>query len=306
MGRLKNYLTKKPTKDDVIVFDGEGGTFKIPLGDIAGALDCKGIAGFHNSIYRGANLKERWGISDDKAIADEVCNRIASGDFTDLFVGDYWSATITSEYGTETVEIVLAGFDVYMNSIPEYEPENDDYNPITRHHAVCVTRKNLATPQKMNNTHTTAGGYAESLMNKTILPKYAVGFNEALNGHIIEICDSVTTDMNADYQNVNCAWLQGAADGWDYGTDNIMHLTLLTERELYGAPAYSGAPDEVGFETSQLPLFRLNPAAKITGSWYWLKDIASSPDFCRCDALGGADYCGAGLSGGVRPRFLIG
>lgn len=295
-----------PNKDDIVIVDGGKGTIKVPLGDLCGVLGVRGIAGFHNSIYRGVNLKERWGISDDKAIADEVCKRIKDGSFDDLFVGDYWSATITSEYGTETVEIVLAGFDVYLHSIPEYFPDEDDYNPIDRHHAVCVTRKNLAKTQKMNNSHTTEGGYANCLMNQTILPAYAIGFNAALNGHIIEICDSVTTDMNPDYKNVNCDWLEGTADGWDYSTDYHMHLTLLTEREVYGAPAYSGAPDEVGFETSQLPLFRLDPSAKITGSWYWLKDIASSQYFCDVHGDGYASYYYAGATYGVRPRFLIG
>lgn len=306
MVRIKDLTAATPGKDDVIVFDGEGGTFKIPLGDIAGALDCKGIAGFHNSIYRGANLKERWGITDDKGIADEVCRRIANGSFEDIFVGDWWTATITTEFGTETVEIVLAGFDVYMASICEYEPENDDYNPIARHHAVCVTKKPLTESHRMHSEYTPTGGYRETEIHTTTLPKYATALNTVLNGHIIEICDAFSYDLDPSLTSANAPDITGAMTSWSYDSSYPTHLTLLTERELYGAPAYSSGSCEVGFETSQLPLFRLNPAAKITGSWYWLKDVAGTDFFCLCDDNGNAYYTPVNNSGGVRPRFLIG
>ena len=306
MSRIKDFGQRNPSKEDCIIFDGENGTFKISLGDIGGVFDVKGVAGLHNSIYRGADLKKRFGIDDDKAIADEVQKRIADGSFNDLFVGDYWSATINSTYGTETVEIVLAGFDVYLNSIPEYLSSEDDYSIIKRHHAVCVTRKQLAQTQQMNSSSTTSGGYSGSAMFKTVLPAYAIGFQAALNNHIIELCDSVTTSVDTSAQNANHPALTGAADGWDYSTDYRMHLTLLTEREVYGAPAFSSSAYDVGFETSQLPLFRLDPSAKITGSWYWLKDVASSSDFCSVNGSGVVDCNGATNSDGVRPRFLIG
>lgn len=299
MGRIKDYLTKKPKKDDVIVFDGEGGTFKIPLGDFAGVLDCKGIAGFHNSIYRGANLKERWGISDDKAIANEVCRRIADGSFDDLFVGDYWSATISSAYGTETVEIVLAGFDVYMNCFG---------NDLTQHHAVVVTRDCLKTTHRMNASHTTSGGFGECEMFTTTLPKYAAALQTSLSGHILTFDEYHSCNVDDTLTNANYEGMSGATDDWsEYSTT----LSLLSEQELYGCSVWTSSGYDVCQAKSQLPLFRLNPGmiqAKRQGSrqWYWLKNVASSTTFCGCNGGGGAGYGSAGFSYGVRPRFLIG
>lgn len=307
MARINELTAVTPGKDDVIVVDGEGGTHKVPLGDLAGIVNVRGIAGFHNSIFRGANLKERFGISDDKAIAREVAKRIASGDFTDLFVGDYWPATITTEYGTEAVEIVLAGFDVYMKSICKYLPEDDDYELLNQHHAVAVTRKDLTKKHRMHaTTPIPTDGYYRTEMNTTTLPKYAAAFDEVLDGHIIEICDTYSYDIDASLANANAPDLLGATTSWDYSSDFHTKLTLLTERELYGAPAYSCSGCEVGFETSQLPLFRLDPASKITGYWYWLKDVASARCFCLCDDRGNAVCTVATYAYGVRPRFLIG
>lgn len=294
MARIKNLPTATPGKDDVIVIDGEGGTRKVPLGDLAALVGKTGIAGFHNSVYRGANLKERFGINDDKALADEVSRRIADGSFDDLFVGDYFTITITSNYGTENVDVVLAGFDVYLGSFDEW---------IEYHHAVCVTRGKLHTNHKMNATHTTDGAYEGSEMCRVVLPAYATAFNSALNGHVKTVCDSVTCSMDSTKINSSESSLTGASEDWE---SYDLQLSLLTERELFGSPVYSSSAYDVGYETSQLPLFRLNPASKAVGDWYWLKDVASAQYFCNCGGDGSASYSSAGIAYGVRPRFLIG
>lgn len=305
--RIKDLPTATPNKDSFVVIDGENGAHKVPLGALAGIVGRGSIAGFHNSIFRGENLKERFGISEDKAIAAEVSKRIADGSFDDLFIGDYWPVTITTEFGTETVEIVLAGFDVYMGSIYEYFPDEEDCDRLARHHAVCVTKKQFAKTHRMHTTSSIpSDGYRKCEIHTTTLPKYATALNEVLDNHIIEICDTFSYDLDSSLENANAPELSGVMTSWDYDSEYPTHLTLLTERELYGAPAYSSGPCEVGFETSQLPLFRLDPSAKITGSWYWLKDVACSSAFCGCSNYGLANCYYAGDSGGVRPRFLIG
>lgn len=307
---IKDLQKGTPSKTQSLVHDGDDGTKRIEFADLmAAVLGTTNLteAGFHNSIYRGANLKERFGISDDKALADEVYSRIADGSFRDLYVGDYWPVTITTEYGTEEVTNVLAGFDVYLNSMYEYDPANTDYNLLTRHHAVVVTKKQFAKSHKMHpTTPIPSDGYRACEIHTTTLPKYAAALQTALNGHIIEVCDTFAYDRDDTLHNANAPDLTGVMTSWDYDSSYPAHLTLLTERELYGAPAYSSGPNEVGFETSQLPLFRLNPASKITGGWYWLRDTASAYYFCYCSSYGSANCHDAGNAGGVRPRFLIG
>lgn len=307
---IKDLEKGTPSKTQSLVHDGAEGTKRIEFAELLStALGLTDIteAGFHNSIYRGANLKERFGISDDKALADEVSRRIANGSFEDLYVGDYWPATITTEFGTETVEIVLAGFDIYMGSIYEYRRADDDYDPINRHHAVCVTKKQFAKNHKMHpTTPIPSDGYRATEMYTTTMPKYATAMQTALNGHIIEICDTYAYDIDSSLVSAGAPDLNGATTSWDYDTAYPSLLNPLTEREVYGAPVFSCSAYEAGFETSQLPLFRLNPAAKITGNWYWLKDVAGAGYFCSVGNFGGADCNGAFNTGGVRPRFLIG
>lgn len=54
-------------------------------------------AAAHNSIYRGKNLTNVYTV-------DEICQRISAGTFKDLYVGDYFDISITTDLGgTETV-----------------------------------------------------------------------------------------------------------------------------------------------------------------------------------------------------------
>ena len=81
-------------------------------------------AAAHNSIYRGKNLTDVYTV-------DEICQRISTGTFEDLYIGDYFDISITTSLGgTETVRCVLAGFDIMWN--------NGD-TAFTKHHAVILS-----------------------------------------------------------------------------------------------------------------------------------------------------------------------
>lgn len=299
MARIKDLSQVTPNKDDFVVIDGNNGVHKVPLGDLAGVVGATGIAGFHNSIYRGKDITA---YHTDGTLGE----RISSGTFEDLFIGDYFTITITTEYGTETVDCVLAGFDIYMGSVREYFPSLDDCDALERHHVVCVTRDKFRTNHRIQPSGVSYDGYYQCELHTTTLPKYANAMKAVLGDHLIEVCDWYSYDINSEYKNVNYEGLTGATDSGDYGTDFHAHLIPLTERELYGAPAFSCSPYEIGFETAQLPLFRLNPAMKAIGNWYWLKDYAGSGVFCICYDDGYPTYSNAGNSCGVRPRFIIG
>lgn len=74
---------------------------------------------------------------------DEICQRISAGTFKDLYVGDYFDISITTDLGgAETVRCILAGFDVFWN--------NGD-TAFTKHHAVIVPKDCFKTKSVMNN-----------------------------------------------------------------------------------------------------------------------------------------------------------
>lgn len=307
MGRVKDLPTGNPSKEAFLLYDSESnGTKKVPIADLAlAALKTSNhnAAGFHNSIYRGVNLKTHWGLSTDAAVVNKVVENIQNGTFEDLFIGDYFNVSMTTSFGgTENVVCVIAGFDIYLNC-------GDGDNYLKQHHAIIVPRDCFATTSQMNSSHTTNNAYKGSAMYQNILPIYASALQTALNNKIINHRELLSKSMNANTPSGAYSAWNGASSDWEW-TDSL--IELMSEPEVYGCRVLSSSFYDIGIAKSQLPLFRLNPGmiqANRTGAgrqWYWLKAVAGSTIFCYVGNDGLADCSNAGYSGGVRPRFLIG
>ena len=202
---------------------------------------------------------------------------IQAGTFEDLFIGDYW--TING------INWRIAAFDYYLASdMPD-------------HHAVIVPDTSLYTA-KMNASSTTSGGYAGSQMRTTNLATAKTTINNAFGSdHVLTFAEplvnAVSSGMPSGISTYECT------------------VELMTERQVYGSPIFSGCP--WGSSTvpalntkdrTQFPLFALNPYMASL-SWYWLRDIVSDSNFaCSNGAIAG--YASAAYeSGGVRPYFCI-
>lgn len=256
-----------------------------------------------NNIYRGKNLTNIYTI-------DEICARIANGTFEDLYIGDYFDITITTEYSaSEKIRCVIAGFDVFLF--------NGD-TPLTSHHAVIIMKNCFAKAHKMNPTNTTEGGYVGSDMYKTVLPKYATAIETVLGSHFLTYRNLLTTSVNSSVSNPRAggnSWGAGVASNWGWYDTS---LCLLNEINVYGSISWSSSGYDVGIQNFQLPLFKLDPSAKMcriggvdnvtstTRNWWWLRDIVSSSYFAGVGDGGVSDCIGASGSGGVRGFWLIG
>ncbi len=108
------------------------------------------------------------------------------------------------------------------------------------------------------------------------------------------------------------AGLTDYASNWAWADTT---LSLLSEIQIYGTNVWSSSGRDTGCDNLQLPLFALDPTAKVcdeggTASggrqWYCLRNVASATDFA--DASGYGDSAGnrASYSRGVRPLFCIG
>lgn len=304
MPKVTELNSGTPSKNDIMIFDGTNGTKKFPFSDLALTMlktANHSSAGFHNSIYRGVNLKTHWGLTTDSAVINKVSTNINNGTFEDLFIGDYFDVTIdTSLGGTEVVTCVIAGFDIYLNC---------GDTALTQHHAVIVPKNCFKTTSAMNSSNTTANGYKGSAMYQNVLPVYASALQTALNNKIISHREILSKSMNSNTPSGAYSAWNGASSDWEW-TDSL--IELMSEPEVYGTRVLSSSFYDVGIAKSQLPLFGLNPGmiqANRTGAgrqWYWLKTVASSASFCGVDGYGFASYNYASGSNGVRPRFLIG
>lgn len=190
-------------------------------------------AAAHNSIYRGKNLTNVYTV-------DEICKRISDGTFKDLYIGDYFDKSITTSLGgTETVRLVLAGFDVMWN--------NGD-TALTKHHAVVVPKDCFKTKAKMNETSVTTGGYAGSDMHTKVLPVYAAALQNVLNNHIITHRELLTTAVSTTGNSNAGAGYTGYASAWEW---QDCQLRLMSEIQIYGSTVFRFLP----YMTREMPIY---------------------------------------------------
>lgn len=250
-----------------------GGTKQdVPVRD-AEAAHVFGNAGSHNSIFRGKNLGAQ--------VTDAQYQAIQAGTFDDLYIGDYWVI------GGVTWEI--AAFDYY------YGCGNTAFY---KHHAVIVPRNPLYN-HAMNETNTTDGAYAGSLMHKEGLEQAKTQIQQAFGAehvlsHRIYLANAASSG-------------RPTAGGWYDST-----VDLMNENMVYGCMIFAVANISSAFsqnyriEKSQLPLFAMYPHSSFNRSTFWLRDSASSSAFAVAYVTGYASEIKASYALGVRPAFCIG
>lgn len=272
MPKIVDYpAADRIAKDDVFLLDGERGTRKV-LASRA-AVELAGLISpiNHCNVFRGKNLGG--GVSSAQKAA------IKDGSFDNLYIGDYWF--------NNGVNWRIGDMDYFLRC------GDTDF---TRHHLVIVPDTPLYSG-KMNETHTTEGGYVGSLMYKSGLDQaktaIAAAFGDLVTTHRDILCNAVSNGRQS-------------GGGWFDST-----VELMCERMVYGnsvfQPGCDGSFIPYNYTTgkSQFALFRMAPQYISNRQWYWLRDVVSAAYFARVGGYGGAGYGGAGSVGGVRPYFVI-
>lgn len=239
---------------------------------ITGELNLQGMfdnGGYHNSIFRGKNL--------GTTVTEAQYAAISSGEYTDLYVGDYWILN--------NVVYRIAGFDLFLHT---------GDTELTTHHAVIVTDKNMYN-HVMNDANVITGGYYNSKMKQSGLTQALTTVKSAFGeSHIVKRRVLLTNATN-----------ENNPSGWAWYDS---YIDLMTERQVYGSPAWGQAIHngyDAGGDYSRLPLFTLAPEFIKNRAWYWLRDIRSSSSFTDVANYGFVGTAVASASGGVRPLFLI-
>ena len=219
-----------------------------------------------------------------------------------------------STYGTVGSQYVtIAGLDTMMNN------GEDDKN-VNYHHAVMVPGQGFEGIQHfgthaMNATNTTEGGYAASVMNQSVLGAVATEGSTAsgatinqqlyaeFGSHLKTTDELLSTSINATGTN-RFGTANGCSNNWAW---SMRQAVLMSEVEVYGSTVWSSSGYDTGNAKMQLPLFaHSRNAMNYRSSWYWIKDVASSANFCNCGYDGRANCDGAGSEWVcVRPRFII-
>lgn len=272
MPKIVDYpAADRIAKDDVFLLDGERGTRKV-LASRA-AVELAGLISpiNHCNVFRGKNLGG--GVSSAQKAA------IKDGSFDNLYIGDYWF--------NNGVNWRIGDMDYFLRC------GDTDF---TRHHLVIVPDTPLYSG-KMNETHTTEGGYVGSLMYKSGLDQaktaIAAAFGDLVTTHRDILCNAVSNGRQS-------------GGGWFDST-----VELMCERMVYGnsvfQPGCDGSfiPYNYTIGKSQFALFRMAPQYISNRQWYWLRDVVSAACFAFVNSLGSANCYYAGYVGGVRPYFVI-
>lgn len=226
---------------------------------------------FHNAYPRCKYL--------GTSISDAQNTAIKNRTYDDLFIGDYW--TING------INWRIVAIDYYFNV------GDTNFNKGN----IIVMPDTVLYNAQMNETDTTAGAYAGSLMRTQNLNSARTiaqnAFGSHLANHRILLANSVDNSGPNSW-----AW---------YNSDGV---ELPNEVQIYGTRVWGSALKgfDVATQKQQFPLMALAPQFVNTRQTYWLQDVSSdsvSRNFADVRSLGLAGNGTASASFGVRPSFTL-
>ena len=247
----------------------------------------------HNNVCRKANL-----LSGHFSSVSDIISAIQSGNFKDIYIGDYFPVTYTIDGSSVTSNMRIAGINFFTAGSGEWGCHTN--------HVVIVPDTTITS--YMNSTNTTAGGYVGSFMYTTTIPKIynalAGSSGTPFYGHVPEMYESVTNGMNSSAAAAGgIAGWTGATTGWQ---DTKLRMILMSEPEVYGFRNFGNAADNVRC-FCQLPMFKVDHTLiNMNGTqWHWLRSVAGSTGFCCAYHSMRTLFGNASDVLHVRPRFII-
>ena len=226
---------------------------------------------FHNSYPRCKYL--------GTSITDAQNTAIKNRTYDDLFIGDYW--TING------VNWRIVAIDYYFNA---GDTNFDKGN-------IIVMPDTVLYNAQMNETNTTAGAYAGSLMRTQNLNNARTVAQNAFGSHLANHRILLANSVNSSGPD-NWAW---------YDSDGV---ELPNEVQICGTRVWGSALKgfDVATQKQQFPLFALAPQFVNIRQTYWLQDVSSysvSSYFARVSLDGLAGSYPASISLGVRPSVTL-
>lgn len=235
--------------------------------------------------YRGANLE-----SLGKTISS-VAAQVRNGDFSDLYVGDYFDTRINNR----SIKWHIADIDYFLNT-------GDIL--LKKHHLVMMNDIPIYSTF-MAPFDSTQGGYAGSDIRKNRFDEIINMIdNEGFGSYILTHRELLSNSLDPNAKPSGCTAWVGCTNGWEWCDSTI---ELLTEPQVYGCTIASSSTYDVGIGTRQFAIFRLNNTFMNIGVTWWLRAVSSGYTYC---VVSGEGVAGArntsDENGGVKVYFLLG
>lgn len=254
---------------------------------------------------RGKNITEYF---TDGTLWKRIAGTDGFEPFEDLYLWDYieldTAITASGSGTTGTKKIHIGEFNALNNYQLNAKTGMKDYF----NHLLMVPDTHFGTAQ-MNRRNTTEDGYAGSNMHTAILGQYntansiSAQLYAQLGSHLKKTKELLTKSINASGYNRFGA-NSGCSSNWDWYD---CYSVLLSEVETYGSIVWSSAGYDTGNAKKQIAAFTNDEMTMFPqGIHFWLKDVATSANFCGAGGNNGHADCGnASYSRFVRPRFII-
>ena len=246
-------------------------------------------AALHNGLYRGKDLTAYFE-------SGEMSAAIATGNFTNIYPGDYIIKSVTIDGTTySNVKWIVMDLDYHLHA---------GDTETTAHHVVLMPETTLGT-HRMNETNITTGGFLGSEMWTVHIPKVAAGIKAAFGAaHVLTHRELLSNAVDTDVKSCGYNGWTGAASNWTWAD---VEVNLCNEPMVYGIRDVSSSFFDVGECTKQLAAFNLNHGLRCSKrQWWWLRAVAYSTNFAYVYGGGDAGHNSAGYAGGgVRPYFLL-
>ena len=256
------------SETDAFVVETSAGTRQIKSGDLQFALTDVFGPQMHRNIFRGKNL--------GTSVTSTQQGNIQSGNFTDLWLGDYWVIN--------GVNWRIVDFDYWYGL---GDTACDD------HHVVIMPDSHLYTAT-MNDTSVTTGGYVGSKMYTTNLTQAKTTITQAFGDKVLSHREFLINAVTSGY---------ASAGTWYDST-----VELPNEIMMFGCSINATASDGSGnvkcYTNSKVQLALMALCPQYIKAC-WLRDVVSSTYFARIDSYGGATATGGANAYGVRPVFAI-
>lgn len=259
------------------------------------------VAATHNSIVIHKDITEYY---TDGTLWGRIAGTNGFKPFEGIYPGMYFDTGVsvnTPGQTNGTSKIMICGLNMHWNN----------NNQVRYNHLTCcpLTHFGIAV---MNNTNTTVGGYVGSKMFKDILGPIATEGNSSgtineqlyaiFGEHLKTIKEILSNSVNNTGSN-RFGGTSGCSNNWEW---KDVQSVLFSEIEAYGSIAWSSSGYDIGCAKKQMPVFMNGVNLLIPdGIYWWLKDVASAPDFCYVDRSGAATHDGASKPRYCRPRFVI-
>ena len=226
-------------------------------------------AAAHNAVYRGEDITSRHNNGS-------LSSQVQAGDFTDIFIGDYITATTTANGSTVTTKWRVADIDYYINT-------GNTTDIDANHHLVLVPDACMFNAY-MNSTNVTTGGYQGSEMWKTYIPMCVTAIKNAFGAsRVLPWRTALSNVMNSDKLSMaGDGWTGASSMNWDTGWVTA-EADLMSEAQVYGCGVFSSSYADYWMKKTQFSLFRLNRTAMNIRADYWLSSVASGTGFAYCD-----------------------